>query len=139
MPENQSSGYGKRPLWQWIVIYLIIGGAIYGLIYYFVIAKKGGYSVNYNQQGQSPTQQESSPTSTPSTTTNSNSALSDNIYKTKENPSKGKYLTDFNGMTLYVFDKDTTGVSNCYSTCETTWPPYTSGAASEKIFQQISL
>lgn len=41
--DEQKGGYGKRPLWQWIVIYLIIGGVIYGLIYYFAIAKRGGY------------------------------------------------------------------------------------------------
>lgn len=35
-------GYGKRPLWQWILIYLIIGGIIYYAIYYFVFAKNGG-------------------------------------------------------------------------------------------------
>jgi hypothetical protein len=28
-------GYGKRPLWQWIVIYVIVGGVIYFLIYLF--------------------------------------------------------------------------------------------------------
>lgn len=39
---DKNSGYGKRPLWQWIVIYLIIGGIIYGLIYYFILAKGGG-------------------------------------------------------------------------------------------------
>ncbi len=37
-------GYGKRPLWQWVLIYLIIGAVVYGVIYYFVIANKGGYS-----------------------------------------------------------------------------------------------
>lgn len=36
--ENKE-GYGKRPLWQWIVIYLIIGTVVYALIYFFVIAK----------------------------------------------------------------------------------------------------
>lgn len=44
----QKSGYGKRPLWQWIVLYLVIGAAAYAAIYYFVIAKKGGYSSNQN-------------------------------------------------------------------------------------------
>ena len=34
------AGYGKRPLWQWVILYIIIGGIIYGLIYYFVLAKK---------------------------------------------------------------------------------------------------
>lgn len=38
------NGYGKRPLWQWILLYIIIGGAIYALIYFFFFAGKGGYS-----------------------------------------------------------------------------------------------
>ncbi|MFN2520616.1 MAG: hypothetical protein ABR525_06190 [Candidatus Limnocylindria bacterium] len=29
-----------------------------------------------------------------------------------------------NGMTLYVFKRDTAGVSNCYDACATTWPPF---------------
>lgn len=29
-----------------------------------------------------------------------------------------------NGMTLYSFDKDTKGVSNCYDACAVAWPPY---------------
>ncbi len=33
-------GYGKRPLWQWLVIYLIIGALVYGVIYYFFLGKK---------------------------------------------------------------------------------------------------
>lgn len=33
------SYYGKRPLWQWILIYLIIGGVVYAVVYYFIIAK----------------------------------------------------------------------------------------------------
>lgn len=32
-------------------------------------------------------------------------------------------LTDANGMTLYTFDKDTPGVSNCYDDCAVKWPP----------------
>ncbi|MBI2310104.1 hypothetical protein HYU89_04380 [Candidatus Collierbacteria bacterium] len=42
--EKNSDGYGKRPLWQWVLLYIVIGGVIYGLIYYFVFAKKGGYN-----------------------------------------------------------------------------------------------
>ncbi|MBI4426035.1 MAG: hypothetical protein HY567_00495 [Candidatus Kerfeldbacteria bacterium] len=45
-PSQNPSGYGKRPLWQWIVIYLVVGGVIYGAIYYFAIAKKGGYGTD---------------------------------------------------------------------------------------------
>ena len=32
-------------------------------------------------------------------------------------------LTDEGGMTLYIFDKDTAGVSNCYDGCAAKWPP----------------
>ncbi len=55
MPEESKGGYGKRPMWQWVLIYVVIGAVVYGLIYYFVIAKKGGgYSSN---MGSAPQQQ----------------------------------------------------------------------------------
>ena len=44
MEENQSDvkkAYRKMPIWQWILIYAVIGIVVYGLIYYFVLAKKG--------------------------------------------------------------------------------------------------
>jgi len=53
MAEEYSKGYGKRPLWQWIVIYAVIGGIVYAGIYYFVIAKKGGYSSSSSTQPKS--------------------------------------------------------------------------------------
>ena len=59
---------------------------------------------------------------------------SNNIYMTKTDATKGAYLTDFAGMTLYTFDKDTTGVSNCYNGCAKAWPVYTSGATAQKEF-----
>ncbi|TXK83834.1 hypothetical protein [Paenibacillus sp. N3.4] len=34
----------------------------------------------------------------------------------------GTYLTDAKGMTLYYFDKDTKGVSNCAGDCLNKWP-----------------
>jgi hypothetical protein len=34
--------YGKRPLWQWILLYVIIAIIVYGLIYYLFIYKSGG-------------------------------------------------------------------------------------------------
>jgi predicted lipoprotein with Yx(FWY)xxD motif len=32
-------------------------------------------------------------------------------------------LTDAKGMTLYTWDKDAVGVSNCYDQCAVNWPP----------------
>lgn len=46
---EEKSGYGKRPMWQWILIYLVVGGIIYFLIYYFVFAKNGGYNYGNSQ------------------------------------------------------------------------------------------
>lgn len=43
MAETEGGGYGKKSIWQWIIIYIIIGAVIYGLIYYFVLNKRGGY------------------------------------------------------------------------------------------------
>lgn len=33
------------------------------------------------------------------------------------------YFTDGHDMTLYTFDKDSDGVSNCYDKCASLWPP----------------
>jgi hypothetical protein len=42
-PQNTKSpqskptkGYGKRPVWQWVVLYITIGVIVYGVIYYFI-------------------------------------------------------------------------------------------------------
>lgn len=42
--------------------------------------------------------------------------------------SKGKALVDPKGMTLYVFDKDAAGKSNCSGQCATNWPPLAAAA-----------
>lgn len=73
-------------------------------------------------------------TTTAPTTASSATAPSNNIYLVKTDPTKGQYLTDFNGMTLYTYDKDTPGKSNCYNGCATAWPVYTSGATAESTF-----
>jgi len=57
--------YGKRPLWQWIAIYAVVGGLVYFLIYYFILAPKGGYNSRggYNYSN---TSTQSGQTSSPS-------------------------------------------------------------------------
>lgn len=49
-------------------------------------------------------------------------------------------LTDANGMTLYTFDKDAPGVSNCYDACATNWPPLfaAAGAAADGDFTLVT-
>ena len=35
----------------------------------------------------------------------------------------GRILTGNQGMTLYLYTKDTPGVTNCYGQCAVAWPP----------------
>lgn len=35
----------------------------------------------------------------------------------------GDFLVDAEGMTLYLFTKDTENTSNCYDDCASAWPP----------------
>jgi len=41
--KDYDKGYRKRPLWQWILLYLVIGGIIYYLIYYFATSSGGRF------------------------------------------------------------------------------------------------
>lgn len=77
-----------------------------------------------------------SPVQTKVNPTSSTAVPSDNIYKVATSQTLGKYLTDFDGKTLYVFDKDTPGVSNCTGQCLAVWPVYTSGATAQKTFPE---
>src|SRR5215212_6334351 len=44
------------------------------------------------------------------------------LVKVATDPQLGKILTDSKGMTLYLYSRDTKGVSNCYDQCEVNWP-----------------
>lgn len=64
--SGYASSYGKRPLWFWIAIYVVIGLVVYGLVYYFFFAKKGyNYSGTNPQQNSTPSGNNSTPSSTP--------------------------------------------------------------------------
>ena len=44
---------------------------------------------------------------------------------------KGKVLTNSAGMTLYTFDRDAAGKSNCTAACAQNWPPLTAAASAQ--------
>jgi predicted lipoprotein with Yx(FWY)xxD motif len=48
-------------------------------------------------------------------------------------------LVGANDMTLYTFDKDAVGVTNCYDKCAENWPPLIAdaGAAAEGDFTLV--
>lgn len=43
----------------------------------------------------------------------------------------GKYLVDGNGMTLYLYTKDTPGVSTCTAACLAKWPAFTASSVDQ--------
>jgi len=47
--------------------------------------------------------------------------------------SLGKVLTDAKGMTLYTFDKDAPGKSNCNGQCAEYWPPAAATASDKPV------
>lgn len=49
------------------------------------------------------------------------------------NTSMGKVLTDANGMTLYTYDKDEKGKSNCSGECAEYWPPAKATASDKPV------
>lgn len=64
MNNESTNNYGKRPLWQWALMYAIIGLVVYGLIYYFVLGRRGGSTYNTIPTSSPGTTLESSPSAT---------------------------------------------------------------------------
>jgi predicted lipoprotein with Yx(FWY)xxD motif len=82
-----------------------------------LIALYGGYRLYHHFTYQAPVAAPvvATPTTSP--------VMQNSVYKMMSN-SKGSYLTDEKGMTLYTYSKDTTGVSNCSGKCIANWPAY---------------
>ena len=47
--------------------------------------------------------------------------------------SVGTVLADAKGMTVYIYDKDTKGKSNCYGDCAGYWPPVKATASDKPV------
>lgn len=41
--KNNSKSYSKRPVWQWVLLYLIVGGFVYFVIYWFIFRQGNSY------------------------------------------------------------------------------------------------
>ncbi len=50
-----------------------------------------------------------------------------------QDTAKGKILTTATGRTLYSFDKDSNGVSNCDAGCLKNWPAYHASAKAKAV------
>jgi predicted lipoprotein with Yx(FWY)xxD motif len=60
----------------------------------------------------------------------------DNSYMA--DTSAGTVLTTPHGMTVYTFDKDQPGQSNCYGDCAVKWPPVTADADAQE-YERMTL
>jgi predicted lipoprotein with Yx(FWY)xxD motif len=63
-------------------------------------------------------------TTTSSSTKSNQPAVNNAVVVTKTQSGIGQYLTDPAGNTLYTYNADTAGVSNCTGSCLTNWPAY---------------
>jgi len=122
--EETKSAYGKRPLWQWITLYIIIGIIVYGLIYYLFLNKHNPYSYQSgsSKQIQKPAQ-----------------VQNNNVYKMTSKEKLGMVMTDLKGMTLYTYAKDVTSTSNCTGQCLKNWPAYTAHSQTGNFPENISV
>ena len=46
--QKPTKGYGKRPIWQWILIYVVVAIIVYGLVYLIFFHKSGGTSSGFS-------------------------------------------------------------------------------------------
>lgn len=114
------------PLWQWTIVFIIIALVIYGVFYYVFLPRQTVYNII--------------PSSTPTAPAQSVSPVPTTTLITKNDPVKGNFLADSNGMTLYIFDKDTTGVSNCTGGCLAIWTPFlTSLSAQDALSNNLTI
>lgn len=112
------NGYGKRPVWQWVIVYAVLAAIVYGLVYYFVFSNgsgsmrltTGGYapapSQEYPPTAQQTPQPVSPPTSQPS-----------NLNQPTENVQNIVTYTDsgFSPSTLTIKKGDTVTFKNTAS------------------------
>lgn len=92
--------YGKRPLWQWIALYVIIGIIVYGLIYYVAFPNKNGN--NYN-----PTSGVNTNTSTQSQTTVTNETAKEIAIEGNEFAFTPSVITVNKGQQVKITFKNT--------------------------------
>lgn len=112
---NRLLVYMKKATKIWISAVAVIV-----LVFIYLIISTPGKTQTYSS--------ETFPTTNASGTTSQTVAASNVATKPvvtiANDPILGDYLVAQNGMTLYKYDKDTPGISNCMETCAANWPPY---------------
>jgi len=111
-----------------VVIVLIIGGVWY---YYSHNNSMSPSPTGAMGTNGSPNQGNLGGTNTGAPEQPGTSASQNLILGVESTPALGQFLTASNGMTLYMYTKDTKDVSNCTGQCATNWPPYTVASSAD--------
>jgi len=105
-----------------------------GLVVLVIIAG-GAWAIFHNSSN-------SSNNSTSNTTASSSApnqpAQSTSVIQTKTDPTLGQYLATSDGMPLYTYKLDTSGVSNCTGSCLSNWPAYTATSSVGNLPANVS-
>lgn len=108
-------------------MFLILGVLILvGLGGYVIVSNKSGYMqpvANTNTTGYASPSVSEAMSPAPS-------AMSDATVNVVTDPKLGQILVGKNGMTLYMYTKDSADKSNCTGKCLDSWPPLTSNGQS---------
>lgn len=116
--------------WIWIIVVVVIlGGIGYAYKHQIKLLLMGSGTPTTTSLYGTPTSYSAAPTTAPS---------SGDIITTMSG-AKGSYFVGASGMTLYTFDKDTKGVSNCTGSCAGLWPPYTTAAAPSTLPTNVTV
>jgi predicted lipoprotein with Yx(FWY)xxD motif len=110
----------------WVVVaVLVVAGGVY---WYWQSSSMSvpGTAGTYSSSDQGTPSGSSTTTSTTTTTSGDGTSVGQNlILGLNSNSAVGNYLSGYNGMTVYTYNKDSGGVSNCSGVCANAWPPYT--------------
>jgi predicted lipoprotein with Yx(FWY)xxD motif len=111
---------------KWIIGIIVII-VLAGVGYWWYTSTYGGTMPAASYSPVSSTGSSTATTTAPSSGVNlgGNLTLGTNVSQTL-----GTYLVAYNGMTLYTYANDKTGVSTCSGSCAAAWPPYTVTAQS---------
>jgi len=112
----------KSMMWVVIVAIVVLAGGGYLLLH------KGKSNSGYG----------STNTGSSNSNQSSNAAVNNDLLKTKSDASLGQYLTDPSGKPLYTYNGDTSGVSNCTSSCLDSWPAYQATSSQASLPTNIS-
>ncbi|HSX53057.1 MAG TPA: hypothetical protein VLF90_01665 [Patescibacteria group bacterium] len=99
-----------------------------------IVLGVGGYLIFHK----SPAKTTSSTTTSTNSTSSTAPASSGAIIQTKTTSGIGEYLADGSGNTLYTYDGDNPGTSNCTGSCLSAWPAYTAKSSTASLPANVS-